>query len=133
MRRLLLLPALALAGCGAAPSSATDFEGEQRAVAEAIEDIQDAGERADTTRLCEDLFAARLRDTVRQGAGSCVAEVDSVINDADDFDLDVRSVEISGNTARAVVESESNNETVRSTFEMVKEGGAWKAAAVSGP
>ena len=65
MRRALPLTllALALAGCGTtAPQSSVDNfkDGDQRAVAQKIEDLADAGKRNKPDDICSDILAQAL-------------------------------------------------------------------------
>jgi hypothetical protein len=134
MRRLaastLAVLAIPLAGCGAAASSSGDFEGEQKSVAQAIEDIQAAAERQNTAKLCDELFAKPYADEVRAGATSCVEETQKAIDDADEFNLDVKSVTVNGDQATAKVDNKNGTKTGSRTFEMVKEGSQWKLVSL---
>jgi len=133
-RPIALLPlALLLAGCGqaATTTSAEDFRGQERAVAQVVEDLQQAGEDDDAARICRDLI---VQDLARQldGAGSsCTEEIERSIEDVDDYELVVRDVTVSGDTAQATVEA-GDAEDGRTTLRFAREGGAWRAAELPG-
>jgi hypothetical protein len=122
--------AVAIAGCGpvASRDSSSAFKGEQRLVANAIEDLQSAGQHHDAAQICSDLLAADLVRKIRQAGrvsgGTCAQRLKKSLEDADDFELTVRRVTISGRTARAVVVAGASGATDRrtETFRLVKEG-----------
>jgi hypothetical protein len=123
--------AAAFAGCGAQASSAGDFEGEEKAVAEAVEDIQSAGERQDTDKLCDELLTKALADRIAEGGESCTEEGVKAVDDANDFDLDATDVTVDGTRAEAKVENKQGEQTVTTTFELVKEGDQWKLDSIA--
>lgn len=130
-----LLAAAALGGCAASEEdSSTDFQGDQKLVANVVEDLQDAGAEQDADAVCqlltEDLIA-KIRATAG-GRATCAEAVDDAIQDADAFDLDVKSVKITGTTATAVVESQDNDKDVRDTLAFAKDGPRWKISALAG-
>ena len=133
MWRLLALAvaALALGACGQT-SSAADFEGEQKAVAEVVEDIQSAASGDDAARICRDLLADELIRAFEQGAGKCTDELDKAISDVDDFELDVEEVTVTGTTATARVVSAGGAEDRTDTLSFTKQQGRWKATSLGG-
>ena len=120
----LVLAALA-AGCGASASSAGDFEGEERRVADVVEKLQSAGETGDAAEICEEVLASDLREEMRAAGANCEQELDKAIQDADDFELDVRDVTIQGNEATVRVRRGEDGPVA--TFEFVRESGQWRA------
>ena len=120
---------LIAAGCGEAGSSAEDFDGQQRAVAEVIEDLQEASVDDEPRVICEDLLARSLLRTVGNG---CARAVDQALKDADTYELDVKDVRITGTTARARVEAGREGDQVE-TIDLVREGRAWKISRLAGP
>jgi hypothetical protein len=125
----LLLAALA-SGCGASASSAGDFEGEERRVAELVEKLQSAGESGDAAEICDEVLAEELRDQIQEAGASCEQELDKAIKDADDFDLEVEDVTISGNSATAKVRGQDQGEERVRDFEFVREGREWRATSL---
>src|SRR5918992_3921740 len=93
----LVLAALA-AGCGASASSAGDFEGEEKRVADVVERLQSAGETGDAAEICNEVIAQELRDQFQEAGANCEQELDEAIKDADDFELDVEDVTITGDS-----------------------------------
>ena len=135
MRRcLLVLPLLlAVAGCGeAATNSAEDFRGPERAVAEVVEDLQSAAEARDADRICSDILADALVDRLRSAGSSCREEMEWAIKDANDFELRVRDVAVTGNTARATVERGAEGDQGTQVLEFTRVGGRWRATSLSG-
>jgi hypothetical protein len=120
---------LALAGCGGGSSSATEFEGEERAVADAIEEIQTAAQRRDQAKMCRELVARSLREKIASGGSSCDKEVEKALEDADALELVVRDVNVTGTTAEATVGGEAGDGTKPRTMKLVKEDGRWRAAS----
>ena len=134
MRRLSLLLPIALAalaaGCGASPSSSADFEGQEKAVADQVEKIQSAGESRDAKQLCDDVLAAELRDAIAEAGSSCEVELDKAIRDADDFELTVEDVTITGTTAVAKVRTGSDDDDETRDFEFERDGDTWRATSL---
>jgi outer membrane PBP1 activator LpoA protein len=122
---------LLLAGCGAQSqqSSVDTFQGEQRAVAQKVEDLEDAGQGRDPETICADILAARLVDELEAAGTDCPQEMDKAIDDADDFDLEVLEVDINGSSATARVRRGSDGPT--ETMQFTQERGEWRATALS--
>ena len=136
-RVVILATALAFgafaAGCGRSePDSSGKFKGEEKLVANAIEDLQSAGKKRDGDRICRELLAANVVRAIRQaGAKSCAARIEDSLDDADVFELTVKSVTVKGTTATATVTSDDGNEKDRvDTMTLAKEGKRWKVAAL---
>jgi hypothetical protein len=129
---LLALLILALAGCGAQadPSSVERFRGEERAVAQKIEDLQEAGESREPEDICTQILARSLVQQLEAAGVRCTDEMDKAIDDADDFDLEVQDVTISGSTATARVRQGDDGPTV--TMEFTRENDQWRATSLSG-
>ena len=132
MKRLpVLLVALAIAGCGAEaePSSVENFEGEERAVAQKVEDLQEAGEGRNPEDICSDILASSLVQQLEAAGVKCADEMEKAIDDADDYDLQVQDVTVSGSTATAEVRRGDDGPT--ETMEFTKEKGQWRATSLS--
>jgi outer membrane PBP1 activator LpoA protein len=135
MKRLLppLIAALAVAGCGAQAeqtSSADRFKGDERAVAQKVEDLQEAGESRKPEDICSQILASALVQELEAAGVDCADEMEKAIDDADDYDLDVREVNIAGSTATVTVRRGEDGPT--ETMEFTKENGQWRATALSG-
>ena len=129
----VLLAALALAGCGAETeqSSVEKFQDpEERAVAQKVEDLQEAGEGRNPEDICSDILASSLVQELEAAGVECVDEMEKAVDDADDFDLDVQAVTVSGSTATAEVRRGDDGPT--ETMEFTKENDQWRATSLSG-
>jgi hypothetical protein len=134
MPRPLLAVVLALAafasGCAGASSSADDFQGEERRVADVVEKLQTAGQTGDAAEICDEIISKALRDEIAEAGSDCEQEIDKAIKDADDFDLEVEDVTIQGDTATAKVKGRDQDKDVVRDFEFVREGGGWRATSL---
>jgi hypothetical protein len=109
----LVLLALAALLTACTPSSgsgnsASDFRGEQRAVATTVEDLEEAASDGDENRICRDLLAPGLARQL-SAHGGCAAAVDNAIKNADTFSMDVESVRIAGNRATVRVKFDTGD------------------------
>ncbi len=132
MKRLLvaILAPLVIAGCGASEESSADrFQGQERAVAQKVEDLQEAGESRRPEDICSDILSRTLVEQLEAAGTTCADEMGKAIDDADDFALDVRDVTVSGQQATARVQRGEDGPTV--TFEFVRENGQWRATSLS--
>jgi hypothetical protein len=128
---LALLAALTLAACGSGGSdSSTDFEGDQREVASAVEDLQSAASDEDASEICRTLLAQSLLEQIRSRGLQCATAVKAALDATDTTELDVQSVQVSGTTATARVESGSGDNATTRTVRLAREGRNWKIAAL---
>lgn len=124
------LLALAVSACGAASSnSAKDFNGDEAQVADVVELFEKAGSRGEAEKICTEILAETLRDSIASSGENCTEEVERAIDDADSFTLTVKSVSVSGSRATAKVEGSEKDEPVPRTFELVKESGRWRVSS----
>lgn len=128
----VILAALALAGCAGGSGgedSSGKFEGEQKLVANTVEDLETAADDRDGAKVCRDLIAAELQQRISRSAQgtACSRAVDDAIEDADATDLEVRSVVVRGTSATAVVRADLGDDRSEDrTMSLVKQGGRWK-------
>jgi hypothetical protein len=123
---LALVAALTIGGCTASnTSSSGSFQGAERDVANTIDDLASAGKRKNEGKICSELLTRELAQQLRTTGATCEVEISDAIADADDFDLTVKDVTVTGPTATAVVE---NNDRT-STFRLQKVGQAWRVAS----
>ena len=92
-------------------------------------DLESAARKSDEAKICTDLLATDLISTMRSSGQSCTQAISHALDDADTFDLTVKSVTVSGNTATAIVQSKRKT-PAQDTFKLVKEGGRWKIASL---
>lgn len=135
---LLVLSALALGACGqSSKDSAKDFRGDQRAVAQTVEDLQKAGQKrsADGAKtICTQLLAPDLVAKIKQTSSkACDVVVKDAISDADAFELQVKKVAVNGDQATATVASQANGEKDRiDTLTLTRVGNVWKISSLGG-
>jgi hypothetical protein len=133
MKRALVpvLALLALAGCGGEQDSNLDrFQGADREIAQKIEDLQEAGEGRNPEDICSEILSRTLVEQLEAAGANCRDEMNKAIEDADDFDLEVQDVAVTGNQATARVRRGDDGPTA--TFEFVRENGQWRATSLSG-
>ena len=131
MRTLALaapvLLALTVAGCtGTQSSSSSKFEGDRKAVADVVEQLQTASQSRKADQICSELLSRRLSGSFKASGGDCVRELDRSVRDADDTELEVRAVTITGSTARAQVKGSIAGRDGVSTLGLVREDGKWR-------
>jgi hypothetical protein len=123
-----LVALLVLAGCGAGqPSSEERFEGAEREVAAQIEELQTAGRSDEPEEICANIVSRRLVQELEAAGTTCNEEMEKAIEDADDFELDVRDVTVRGSQATARVRRGEDGPVA--TFEFVRENGQWRATS----
>jgi hypothetical protein len=126
----LLVVVLSLVGCTQAePTSVEQFKGAEAAVAQKVEDLEKAGKSGNPDDICSDILAKELVDELKAGGTDCTTEMQKAIEDADDFDLEVRDVAITGETATARVQRGDDGPT--ETMQFTREGTQWRATALS--
>ena len=129
LRRSLAIPLVLAAlasGCGANPSSAGDFEGEEKNVAEVVEKLQAAGETGDAGEICGELLAKELSEEINETGSTCEQELEKALSDADDFDLEVEAVTVSGTSATAKVKGRIGDQDGVRDLRLVREGADWR-------
>ena len=127
LRLLPLALALALAGCAQTPTSTNDFKGDEKAVAQTIEDLQSDAQGRKPGEICSNLLSRELADTVKSAGNDCTSEMEKITTDADDFELEVTDVTITGTTATAKVEARRDGKkNAVTTFTLVQEDGDWR-------
>jgi hypothetical protein len=125
--------ALGLSGCGAQAGSdaAERFSGDERVVAQAVQDFQEAAQGGENGRLCRELLARDLAQRfARVGGGDCLAGVQDAVRDADSFRLEVQDVTVQDQQATARVTTEIGEREQTDTIELVREANRWKVSAL---
>jgi hypothetical protein len=123
----ILLAAVALGGCTtSSTSSSTKFTGASADVSKAVGDLQSAGQRKDSTKLCTQLFSRELVAKFDSGGTNCKDEMDKALADADEFTLDVQNVTVDGSNAKATVRQGDKGPT--RVVDYVREDNAWKVS-----
>jgi hypothetical protein len=131
-----LLPAVAvavaLAGCttqSTSKDSSGKFRGDQRLVANTVEDFESAASKGDQDQICRNLLAKALVGQIAQHGGTCEKAVDGALKDTDSFGLTVEKVSITGSRAVARVKADRGKNDVLRTLTLVKEGPGWRISA----
>jgi copper chaperone CopZ len=136
LRTALLAAALAVAaavaGCAPQQSSTSDkvsqFTGDQRAAAQAVEDLESAAQDGDEAKLCTQVLARAFAGRIGASGGGCTNAVHAAIKDTDSIDMTVESVRVNGDRATARVKFETGKTDRRGNVSLVREGGRWRVA-----
>ena len=122
----------ALAGCGASSTTdnAKDFKGEQKAVAQSLDDFSKAARDSDEKEICTSLLARSLVRRLDASPQRCAGAVSDQLDAAGDDKLDVKTIVISGTTATATVVSKVDGHDKRQTITLVDEDGRWRLSGV---
>jgi hypothetical protein len=129
---LALLLLLAVAGCGTqSQKSSTDkfTNPDEKAVAQKVEDLESAGKRGKADDICSNILSKALVDQLDTAGTNCATEMQKAIDDANEFSLTVEKVTVMGNNATAEVKQGDKGPTEK--MEFTKEGGQWRATALS--
>src|ERR1700742_484735 len=125
---LLCLSALTLSACGQTDKdSASDFKGDQKAVAQTVEDLQTASRKSDETKLCDDVLAPALVTKIKTASkGTCESAIKDALRDVDSWERTVKKVAIDGTTATATVQSDTGKDNRLDTLTRVRVSNTWK-------
>jgi hypothetical protein len=129
---LAAIVAVAVSGCASQTSSndsSGKFRGEQRLVANTIEDFESAASKGDQDQICRELLAKPLVANYARRGGTCAKVVDEVLRDTDSFGLTVESVRIAAAQATARVKADRGNKDAIRSMALVKEGTSWRISA----
>jgi hypothetical protein len=121
---------LALGGCTAQPSSSSagDFKGEEADVAQVVDDISSAGQKGNADDICAKYVSKELAASLKAGDADCTDELQEAIQDVNDFELKVKDVTISGDTAKAEIE-QGDDKPSTATFELARDGKSWRVTS----
>jgi len=126
---LAAIAAVAVTGCTTTTTSndsSGKFSGEQRLVANTVEDFESAASKGDQDQICRELLAKPLVATYAKRGGTCEKAVDGALKDTDSFGLTVESVRISAAQVAARVKADRGKHDVLRTINLVKEGAGWR-------
>jgi hypothetical protein len=121
--------ALTLGACGGG--------GEHRSEADRVRDTLGAFGAAtakhDYRRVCSDLLAKPVIDSVRRAGLDCEAALRTALQDVQAPKIEVRKVTVNGDHASAQVRTTAaNQDASNDTVALVKEGGDWKIGSLAG-
>ena len=125
----LALSALALAACGATVST-EKYKGEEKAVAQRISDFQNDATGSNEKKVCENDLAATVKTKLQSAGSSCQNALKHQLSQIDTLELKIKSIAIKGNAASARVTSTWSGKNRESTLALLKEGKAWRIAAL---
>jgi hypothetical protein len=133
---VLVAAALTLSACGqTTKDSAKDFQGEEKAVAQTVEDLQSASSKGDEDEICDEILVADLANKIKARATkkqkTCADVLKDSLRDADSFELQVKKVAVNGTTATATVESDAaGDDKVTTTLALTKAGDGWRISSL---
>jgi hypothetical protein len=123
-----------LAACGSTVATSS-FKGEQREVAQTISNLQADARAGDQQKVCENDLAGPVLKRLSAAPGGCKHAIKVQLGEADNFDVTVESVQITGTgskrTATARVKSVYNGKSRVRTVSLLDEGGKWKILSVA--
>ncbi len=96
----LFIAAVPLFGCGSSVQEPETVASDQRAVAKVLESYEAALRAGRSDRICGELFAKELAETVKS-PGGCERFVSEATPRSEELDLTVENVTIDGTTATA--------------------------------
>ena len=133
---IALVAVVLLTGCAAQSSGNNDdtskFTGDQRLVANTVEDYESASSKGDQDKICRDLLATALVRQYAQRGGTCEKAVDGALKDADSFNLTVEKVAINGQDATATVKADRGKKDITQAIVLVKQGAGWRISEFQG-
>jgi outer membrane PBP1 activator LpoA protein len=133
---VLVAATLTLSACGqSAKDSSGDFKGDQKAVAQTVEDLQSATSKNDRDKICDEILAADLVAKIKSASKqSCPDALKDALRDSDTNELQVKKVAIDGTTATATVESDAGGDKDRTdTLTLTKSGDGWRISGLGRP
>ena len=126
---LLAVGALTLAACGGGSHERSDAD----RVRDTLGAFGDASAKHDYRRVCGELLAKPVIDSVRRAGLTCESAMKTALEGVQEPKIEVRKVTINGDRASASVHTTAANQPASDdTVALVKEGGDWKIGALSG-
>ncbi len=93
-------------------NNADNYDGTDAEVAQLVDDFANAGRDGDGDQVCDEIFTEELADNVEEEAGqSCASEVEDNLPEGD-YELEVDTLEVDGDTATVGVTDQDDNESV---------------------
>lgn len=125
----ILTAALGLTACGATVST-SGYSGEAKAVAQRVSDFQSDATASDQKKVCENDLAAAVKARLTSATSTCQSALKHQLSQIDTLELTIKAIAVKGNSATARVTSTRSGKSHESTLVLVKEGGAWRIAAL---
>jgi hypothetical protein len=127
---LAALLATGAAGCATSTVATGSYKGESAAVAQRIASFQTDLTAGEEKKLCDKDLARAVETRLRAAGGDCVQALKKQLGAILNYELTVKSIAVRGASASARVSSTFSGKQRTSTLTLVKEGGAWRSAAV---
>jgi hypothetical protein len=134
MKRFAYVVALCAAaiavGCGDdgddVNNNADNYDGTDAEVASVVDDFANAGRDGDGTKLCEDFLTPELVANIEKEAGqSCPSEFEEELEEGE-YELEIDSLEVKGDTATVGVTDQKDRSTV---FNVERVDADWRIAS----
>ena len=126
------LAALLLCG-GGGGSGASPKRSDADRVRDTLSAFAQASAQHDYRRVCADLLAKPVIDSVRKAGLSCESAMKTALKGVESPKLEVLQVTIKGNRASAKVHTTAANQQASDdTVALVREGANWKIGALGG-
>jgi hypothetical protein len=126
---LVSLLAVGLSACGTSISTG-NYKGESKAVVQRISDFQTDVTASEEKKLCANDLARAVQTRLQAAGSDCVQALKKQLGAIQNFELTVKSIAVHGANATARVSSTWSGKQRTSTMRLVREGGAWKIAAL---
>jgi hypothetical protein len=124
---LLVLAALALAGCGESGPS------DEERIRTTLTDFQRATADGDYAALCDRILAPRLVETVEAVGLSCEAALRKGFEDVEEPRLSIGTITVNGDAATAQVRSSAAGEAPsEDTVDLLRVDDGWRIASLGG-
>lgn len=109
-------------------NNADRYEGTEAEVATVIDDFANAGRDGDGEKICDEIFTSGLASNIERESGqSCPSEVEENLPE-DDYELEVDTLEVDGDTATVAVTDQDDNTSV---LHISKVDAVWRIARVT--
>ena len=107
-------------------------ENDEEQVRETLQRFADATARKDYQSICDDVFATKLVEEVKEEYPCELALKNSSLGDAQKPKLEIGTVKVEGDGATAEVKSSAANQPAsQDTVRLVREGEDWRIIALS--
>ena len=119
-----------MAACGDdddANNNADNYDGTDAEVAQLVDEFANAGRDGNGEEVCEEIFTEELAQSVEEAAGqSCASEVEDNLPEGD-YELEVDTLEVNGDTATVGVTDQNDDEFV---IQVQKVDAEWRIAGI---
>jgi copper chaperone CopZ len=124
--------AAALSGCSLSPTSSTNssgFTGQKALIASTLNLLASDASSGNGADICQHVFASALEGALNR-SGSCATKVNNQLKTIDDFTLTVESINVSGSSATARVQTVNDRTKVIQTVTLARQKSSWRIESV---